>query len=62
MIHIEWFDTEIDSIIEIDSRTDERKHKNTISIKNQNINNTPIDRKIGELNKELLGLIKINTQ
>lgn len=62
MIHIEWFDTEIDSIIEIDSRTDERKHKNTISIKNQNINNTPINRKIGELNKELLGLIKVNTQ
>lgn len=46
MIHIEWFDTEIDSIIEIDSYNDIRKHKNTISIKNQNIKQTPIDRKI----------------
>jgi transcription-repair coupling factor (superfamily II helicase) len=45
-IHIEWFDTEIDSIIEIDSRSSERKHLDHITIKNQNLGSTPIERKI----------------
>ncbi len=62
MIHIEWFDTEIDSIIEIDSYNDIRKHKNTISIKNQNIKQTPIDRKIWELNTDLLSLLSSTTE
>lgn len=62
IIHIEWFDTVIDSIIEIDSCTDERKHKNIVTIKNQNINKTPIDRKIGELNMDILTLLRENTK
>ena len=56
-IHIEWFDTEIDSIIEIDSRTDTRLYRDTISIKNQHIESTPIERKIGTVNMDLLDLI-----
>ena len=62
MIHIEWFDTEIDSIIEIDSYNDIRKHKDTISIKNQNIKQTPLDRKIWELNTDLLSLLRSTTE
>lgn len=53
-IHIEWFDTEIDSIVEIDFRSGERRYRNNISIKNQNLETTPIERKIGILNIELL--------
>ena len=49
-IHIEWFDTEIDSIIEIDVRSGERRYRDTLTIKNQNIENTPIKRKVGKLN------------
>ncbi len=45
-IHIEWFDTEIDAIVEIDARSGERRHRDTITIKNQNLTTTPIDRKI----------------
>ena len=53
-IHLEWFDTEIDSIIEIDSRSGERKYRDSISIKNQNLETTPVERKIGSLNVDLL--------
>jgi transcription-repair coupling factor len=56
-IHIEWFDTEIDSIIEIDSRSDARTYRDNISIKNQFLNTTPIERKVWEINKDLLELV-----
>lgn len=56
LIHIEWFDTEIDSIIEVDFKNEERKYKDTIFIKNHNLDTTPIERKIGHLNKDLLKL------
>jgi transcription-repair coupling factor len=56
-IHIEWFDTEIDSIIEIDSKSNERRHRDMITVKNQNLTTTPIERKIWHLNEALLGLI-----
>jgi transcription-repair coupling factor (superfamily II helicase) len=45
-IHIEWFDTEIDSILEIDARSSERRHRDTVTIKTQNLSSTPIERKI----------------
>jgi transcription-repair coupling factor (superfamily II helicase) len=57
MIHIEWFDTEIDSIIEIDSRSGERRYRDTISIKNQKLSETPIERKVGVVNMELLNVL-----
>jgi transcription-repair coupling factor (superfamily II helicase) len=57
-IHIEWFDTEIDSIIEIDSRTDERNFRDSITIKNQHLENTPIERKVGLINQDLMRAIK----
>ncbi|NRH21003.1 DEAD/DEAH box helicase [Candidatus Gracilibacteria bacterium] len=55
-IHIEWFDIEIDSIIEIDGKTEERKYKDKITIKNQKLDTTPIERKIGNLNMDILSL------
>lgn len=57
-ILIEWFDTEIDSIVEIDSRSGERRYRDTISIKNQKPETTPIERKIGIMNMDLLGLLQ----
>jgi transcription-repair coupling factor (superfamily II helicase) len=56
-ILIEWFDTEIDNIIEIDSRTSTRAFRDSISIKNQLLENTPIERKIGVFNEQLFELI-----
>ncbi|MBC7498322.1 DEAD/DEAH box helicase [Candidatus Gracilibacteria bacterium] len=57
-VHIEWFDTEIDSIVEIDSRGDERRYRDTISIKNQKLSETPIERKVGIINMDLLALVE----
>lgn len=57
-ILIEWFDTEIDSIIEIDSRSGERRYRDSISIKNQKLSGTPIERKIGFVNTDLLVLLQ----
>ena len=34
LYHIEWFDTEIDNIIEIDSKTGKRNFKEVLTIKN----------------------------
>jgi transcription-repair coupling factor len=56
-ILIEWFDTEIDSIIEIQSRSGERRYRDAVSIKNQNLESTPIERKVGVVNIELLNLL-----
>ncbi len=57
-VHIEWFDTEIDSIVEIDTRSDERRYRDTISIKNQKLSETPIERKVGIINIDLLTLLE----
>ena len=57
-IHIEWFDTEIDSIIEIESGSGERKYRDSITVKNQKLESTPIERKIGTVNTDLLKLLK----
>ncbi len=57
-IRIEWFDTELDSIIEIDASTWDRRHRESLSIKNQKLENTPLERKIGILNSVLLGQIR----
>ena len=57
-ILIEWFDTEIDSIVEIDSRSGERRFRDTITIKNQKLTETPIERKIGVVNIDLLELLR----
>ena len=56
-ILIEWFDTEIDSIVEIDSRSGERRFRDAISIKNQKPESTPIERKVGTVNMDLLALL-----
>ena len=56
-IHIEWFDTEIDSIIEIDSGSGERKYRDSITVKNQKLESTPIERKVGVVNMALLELL-----
>jgi len=56
-IYIEWFDTEIDSIIEIDTRSGERQYRDSINIGNQNIESTAIERKIGVINTDLLSLL-----
>ena len=52
-IHIEWFDTEIDSIIEIDG-TGNRSYRDFIWIKNEKIDENQFERKVGEINEELL--------
>ncbi len=57
-ILIEWFDTEIDSIIEIESRSGERRYRDTISIKNQKLSETPVERKVGVINTDLLALLQ----
>ena len=57
-IHIEWFDTEVDSIVEIDSRSGERRYRDTVSIKNQKLESTPIERKVGIVNIDLLALLQ----
>ena len=57
-ILIEWFDTEIDSIIEIESRSGERRYRDTISIKNQKLTETPVERKVGVINTDLLLLLQ----
>lgn len=48
---------EIDSIIEVDSRSGERKYRDTISIKNQKLESTPIERKVGIPNMDLLAVL-----
>ena len=57
-ILIEWFDTEIDSIIEIDSKSGERRYRDGITIKNQKLASTPLERKIGIVNNDLLILLQ----
>ncbi len=57
VIHIEWFDIEIDSIIEIDSSMSERKYQDSVTIKNQHLDKTPVERKIGVVNTDLLDAI-----
>ncbi len=60
-IYIEWFDTEIDSIVEIDSSTSARQFRDIVSIKNQHLETTPIDRKVGTMNLELVEHIRAHT-
>ena len=52
-IHIEWFDTEIDSIIEIDG-TGNRSYRDCIWIKNEKIDENQFERKVGKINGNLL--------
>lgn len=55
LYHIEWFDTEIDNIIEIDSKTGKRSFKEVLTIKNPDI--SKLERKEWILNQNLLELI-----
>ena len=52
-IHIEWFDTEIDSIVEIDIQGN-RKHLDHFWIKNETLLSEHFERKTGILNQELM--------
>lgn len=54
LIHIEWFDTEIDSIVEIDAQSGERSFREKISIKTLQAGDIQDERHIGTLNTELL--------
>lgn len=53
LIQIEWFDTEIDSIIEIDARTGERSFREDIHFKKRDTSNTPLEQKTWSLNHEI---------
>ncbi len=55
-IHIEWFDTEIDSIIEIDIHGN-RKYLDHFWIKNETLGSDHFERKQGVLNPELITLL-----
>lgn len=60
-MHIEWFDTEIDSIIEIPSGNNERNFRDSVSIQNNNIETSPLQRKINTLNNHLLETVISDT-
>lgn len=55
LIHIEWFDTEIDSIIEIDAKSGNRSFRESVTIKNKNPEK--LERVEGKLNEELLEIV-----
>ena len=55
-IHIEWFDTEIDSIVEIDIQGN-RKHLDHFWIKNETLLSEHFERKSGVLNQELMQIL-----
>ncbi len=55
LYHIEWFDTEIESIIEIDQKTGKRSFKEGLTIKDPN--SEKLERQEWVLNEELLELI-----
>ena len=60
--HIEWFDTEIDSIIEIDA-LGKRHYRESVWIKNETLDEHSFERKIGVLNEALLKtVISRNTE
>ncbi|MBX9809182.1 DEAD/DEAH box helicase, partial [Candidatus Gracilibacteria bacterium] len=61
IVHIEWFDTEIDSIIEIPSGNNERNFRDNVSIQNNNIETSPLQRKINTLNNHLLETVSSDT-
>ncbi len=53
---MEWFDTEIDSIIEIDTKG-QRTFRENIDIKNENIREDTFGKNTGTINGELLSLL-----
>ncbi len=53
LYHIEWFDTEIDSIIEVDTQGN-RHYREDLWIKNETLGAHSFERKAGVLNESLL--------
>lgn len=57
LVHIEWFDTEIDNIIEIEAKSGNRSFRESVTVKNKNPEK--LERVEGKLNQELLSLIDV---